>query len=65
MSELGRVAECAESWAWKVRSHIWKVLSALGSPRKENESGVLWGCQTKEDGGQVSPVYGVDTGESV
>ena len=64
MSELGRVAECADSWAWKVRSHIWKVLSAPGSPRKEAKAGVLWGCQA-EEGPDSGPGCCVDTGESV
>lgn len=59
MSELGRVAECAESWVWKVRSRIWKVLSALGSPRKEAKAGVLWGCQAEEDGDQIPALAAV------
>lgn len=50
----------------KVRSHIWKVLSALGSPRKEAKAGVLGGCQAEEDGDQIRPwLPRVDTGESV
>ena len=50
MSELARVAECAESWVWSQEPH----LESLVCPRKaQKRTGVLRGCQAEEDGVQI------------